>query len=326
MSKNMRIHKTENFSVVSNTHLKDRRLSYKAKGLLTVMLSLPEDWDYTIAGLATLACDGVDSTRKGILELEKYGYVVRTRIRDPSSGKITDVEYDIYEEPLWTEIPSDLPKAEHPVLEKPKQDYPLLGFPMTEEPSLDSGTQLRMKELRTKESSTKQAGETEAVQFADTKADTSESVQRTEKETEALLNEIKATCEYTAIAETSPDRKEQMEYILRLIRRACEEGEETVWISGKAIPAYKFREAVLRLTRAHMEHLLRRMKEARPTSPDKYYLSAIYRVACTPASLLAGRKAEEDRKEQREKTGFHNFREREYDWEKLERQLLFANQ
>ncbi len=303
MSKNMRIHKTENFSVVSNTHLKDRRLSYKAKGLLTVMLSLPEDWDYTIAGLATLACDGVDSTRKGILELEKYGYVVRTRIRDPSSGKITDVEYDIYEEPLWTEIPSDLPKAEHPVLEKPKQDYPLLGFPMTEEPSLDSGTQLRMKELRTKESSTKQAGETET-----------------------LLNEIKATCEYTSIAETSPDRKEQMEYILRLIRRVCEEGEETVWISGKAIPAYKFREAVLRLTRTHMEHLLRRMKEARPTSPDKYYLSAIYRVACTPASLLAGRKAEEDRKEQREKTGFHNFREREYDWEKLERQLLFANQ
>ena len=76
MSTVFRVEKTANYTVMSNTHLKDRRLSYKSKGLLSVILSLPPDWDYTITGLSVIAADGVDSVKTAIKELEQYGYVI----------------------------------------------------------------------------------------------------------------------------------------------------------------------------------------------------------------------------------------------------------
>lgn len=90
-----RVNKTNNYTVMANYHLRDRRLSLKGKGLLSLMLSLPEEWDYSINGLATLSADGVSSIRATLQELELYGYLVRTAIR--KNGRITDWQYDIYE-------------------------------------------------------------------------------------------------------------------------------------------------------------------------------------------------------------------------------------
>ncbi|MGN0670158.1 MAG: DUF6017 domain-containing protein, partial [Oscillospiraceae bacterium] len=87
-----------NFTVMSNTHLKDRRLSYKAKGLLSVILSLPPDWDYTITGLAVIAADGVDSVKTAVKELEQYGYITRAQLRD-ERGRMAQNEYRVYENP-----------------------------------------------------------------------------------------------------------------------------------------------------------------------------------------------------------------------------------
>lgn len=98
MSTVFRVEKTANFTVMSNTHLKDRRLSYKSKGLLSVILSLPPDWDYTITGLAVIAADGVDSVKTAIKELEQYGYVSRTQLRD-ERGRMAQNEYRVYENP-----------------------------------------------------------------------------------------------------------------------------------------------------------------------------------------------------------------------------------
>lgn len=96
MSTVFRVQKNANYTVMSNIHLKDRRLSYRAKGLLSVMLSLPPEWDYTLTGLAVIAADGVDSVRSAVRELEKYGYLMRSQSRD-ERGRMSVNEYAVYE-------------------------------------------------------------------------------------------------------------------------------------------------------------------------------------------------------------------------------------
>ena len=105
----IRINKDKNYTVMSNIHLQDKRLSFKAKGMLSVMLSLPPEWDYSIAGLSTLSTDKKDSVMTILGELEQYGYLVRTRLTD--KGKFTGWQYDIFEKP----------NTEKPNTEKPPQ-------------------------------------------------------------------------------------------------------------------------------------------------------------------------------------------------------------
>lgn len=93
-----RIEKTRDYTVMSNHHLRNAGLSLKSKGLLSMMLSLPEDWNYTTRGLAKICNEGTDSIGSALKELERAGYIVRNRLRD-SKGKIVDVEYVIYETP-----------------------------------------------------------------------------------------------------------------------------------------------------------------------------------------------------------------------------------
>ena len=99
----IRVEKNKNFTVMSNYHFKDKDLSWKAKGILSLMLSLPEDWDYSISGLATLSTDGVTATRTAIQELEKCGYLTRTPVRQ--NGKIIDWDYIVYEYPQLEKLP-----------------------------------------------------------------------------------------------------------------------------------------------------------------------------------------------------------------------------
>ena len=87
-----RIEKTRDYTVMSNHHLKDRTLTLKSKGLLSMMLSLPDEWNYTTRGLAAICREGVDSIGAALKELEAHGYIRRTQLRD-EKGKITDVQY-----------------------------------------------------------------------------------------------------------------------------------------------------------------------------------------------------------------------------------------
>lgn len=97
MSK-VRVHKNGNFTIMSNYHFKERKMSLKAKGLLSLMLSLPDDWNYSINGLVTLSKDGKDGVMSALAELEKFGYLQRERVTN-SKGQFAGVEYNIYEEP-----------------------------------------------------------------------------------------------------------------------------------------------------------------------------------------------------------------------------------
>ena len=94
-----RIEKTRDYTVMSNHHLRNTDLSLKAKGLLSLMLSLPEDWDYTMKGLARICKDGIDSISGGIRELEAHGYLIRERIRN-ENGQLGSIEYTILEQPM----------------------------------------------------------------------------------------------------------------------------------------------------------------------------------------------------------------------------------
>ena len=93
-----RINKTANYTVMSNHHFKEKKMSLKAKGLLSLMLSLPDDWDYSISGLATLSKDGKDSIMSALAELEKFGYLTRKRLTN-EKGQFAGVEYNIFEVP-----------------------------------------------------------------------------------------------------------------------------------------------------------------------------------------------------------------------------------
>ena len=93
-----RIERTKDYTVMSNHHLRNRTLSLKAKGLLSMMLSLPDDWNYTTRGLAKICKEGVDAIGGALRELETAGYIVRHQLRD-QHGRICDTEYVIYEQP-----------------------------------------------------------------------------------------------------------------------------------------------------------------------------------------------------------------------------------
>ena len=141
-----RIEKTRDYTVMANHHLRNKALSLKAKGLLSLMLSLPEDWDYTTRGLSCICKDGVDSIRVGIQELEANGYLVRERRRN-ENGQYGAIEYTILEKPRQVAIPP--PVQEKPILENPTQVIPMQVLPTQEIPA-----QLSIEESNTQKSNT----------------------------------------------------------------------------------------------------------------------------------------------------------------------------
>lgn len=155
-----RVVKNSNYTTLSNFHFKDKRLSWKAKGLLSTMLSLPEDWNYTIEGLSKLSDDGIKATNSGLLELEKCGYLVRKQSRT-SNGHFGVSEYYVYEQPIIeeeTELQEpmkDIPKEEKLPLCQNGQTVentvfsPLCQKRQTEKRITEKGVQLNTNILNT---------------------------------------------------------------------------------------------------------------------------------------------------------------------------------
>lgn len=148
-----RVHKNDNYTVLSNYHFKEKGMSLKAKGLLSLMLSLPENWDYSAAGLVTLSKDGKDSVNAALKELEKFGYLRRTQAYD-ESGKFGGYNYEIFEQPSDAVILEAKEKAEKPTTEKPFAENPSTKKPITENPPQLSNNELTTKKSNTNESST----------------------------------------------------------------------------------------------------------------------------------------------------------------------------
>ncbi len=126
-----RVSKTGDYTVMSNSHLREKGMSLKAKGLLSLMLSLPDDWDYSIQGLCTLSKDGYEGVMNALRELERYGYLTRSRATD-ERGHFAGYDYDIFERP----------QTENPSTGNPKAEKPQSDFPITENPSTGNPKQL----------------------------------------------------------------------------------------------------------------------------------------------------------------------------------------
>jgi hypothetical protein len=168
-----RVEKNANYTVISNYHLRDKNLSLKTIGLLSIILSLPETWDYSQAGLASICKDGEDSIRSGLKELEKYGYLERERERD-DSGRMRGIIYHIYEIPknkrdeigntvfsgnktkkrdglrynLLKQSRTNSPERENPILDKPRLDSPTIESPALDLPIMEFPTQVITSQLK----------------------------------------------------------------------------------------------------------------------------------------------------------------------------------
>ena len=182
----MRVEKNRNYTVMANYHLKDKEISLKAKGLLSVMLSLPSEWDFTLAGLSYINKEGVDAIRAAVNELVGAGYIVRSRRRN-EVGQLTDTEYTIYEfpqkgsrensicdrissvsqhpsdytsfpiTPTWEKPMLENPMLDNPMLATPTQDNPMLGKPTLENPMQLSTNQKKKKRKNTDSSNLNQS-------------------------------------------------------------------------------------------------------------------------------------------------------------------------
>ena len=154
-----RIEKTRDYTVMSNHHLKNKAVSLKAKGLMSLMLSLPEEWDFSMDGLSRISLEGVDAIRTGLSELEAEGYLETRRIRN-EKGHFTDNEYIIYEVPLKevshadttsearTKKSKSQKKKATPTQVEPILENPMLDKPIAEEPVLENPTQLNTKDIK----------------------------------------------------------------------------------------------------------------------------------------------------------------------------------
>ena len=156
------------YTVMSNHHLQDKRLSLKAKGLLSYMLSLPDDWDYSLKGLTVGCKDGLDSVRTAVLELEEHGYVRRQKVRN-AKGQIIDYDYQVYESlvedapavPGKEGGPSNPSASKSPKSRMKPCSSPFLDFPNLAEPNLEKATQQNTNKQNTKRQSTNLSGQTD---------------------------------------------------------------------------------------------------------------------------------------------------------------------
>ena len=252
-----RVEHTTGFTVMSNYHLRVKNLSLKAKGLLSQMLSLPEERDYTLAGLSFINREKIDAVRK---ELENTGYIVRTRERD-EKGRLKGTEYVIYEQP----------QQENPEVENPASDNPTLDNPTLEKPTLENPMQLNTYKRN------KEISNTDSINHPSIK-DEADEMSRSE-----LEDEIKANIDYDIIAENKQNDKRQIDEIVMLMLDAICSPSATVRINGTDIPKSAVRERFLQLDSEHIEYVLFAMERSKPEIKNirAYLLTALYNAPAT---------------------------------------------
>ena len=267
---------------MANHHLRNTNLSLKAKGLLSLMLSLPEEWDYTTKGLARICKDGVDSICAGVRELEEQGYVIRERVRNPN-GQLGSIEYTILEQPRPPE--REKPERENPVLDNPEQALPVLG-----EPGQGNTAQLNTKES-SKQKSKKELSSTEGsnpirsnpqpltgTPPAEERIGTDRMGAR-EVYREIILDNIG----YEYLIQDSHIDREQLDEIAELIVDTVCTARKTVRIAGDDYPAEVVKSRFMKLDSSHVQYVMGCMRENTTyvRNIKKYLLAALYNAPVT---------------------------------------------
>ena len=243
-----RIERTRDYTVMSNHHLRNGKLSLKAKGLLSMMLSLPEDWNYTTRGLAAICKEGVDAIGGALRELETAGYIVRHQLRD-RQGRISDTEYVIYEQPQ----PKN-PDTPQPDTASPDTENPDMVKPDTEKPA-----ELNIEKSNTEKSIT-YGSSTDSIPFRETaaagpperKGRDAMSVTEIENYRELILENI----EYDCLKQRYPLYLDDLNEIVELLVETVCAKRKTTRISGADFPHEIVRSRFLKLDSSHIEFVM----------------------------------------------------------------------
>ena len=270
-----RIEKTRDYTVMSNYHLRDMSLSLKAKGLLSLMLSLPENWDYTMKGLARICKDGIDSISGGIRELEAHGYLVRARIRG-ANGQLGSIEYTILEQP---KTPS--PTQEKPIRENPVQANPMLDAPIQENPA-----QLNKEESSNYPSKTDLSitqGSSPIPSSPPTPREKSRIGQDRMRERESYREIILENIDYDILTQDEKLDRDRLDELVELMVDTVCSNREMIRIAGDDYPAEVVKSRFLKIDSSHIEYVLERMRENTTyvRNIKKYLLAALYNAPVT---------------------------------------------
>ena len=243
-----RIERTRDYTVMSNHHLRDKALSLKSKGLLSMMLSLPEDWNYTTRGLAKICKEGVDAIGGALRELESAGYIVRHQLRD-RQGRISDTEYVIYEQPQ-----PKAPDMPQPDTASPDTENPYLADPDTEKPA-----ELNIEKSKTQKSNT-QGPSTDSIPFRgfaaarppERKGRDAMSVEEMQSYRDLVLENI----EYDHLCREFATYREDLDEIVELIVETVCARRKTTRIAGADFPHEVVRSRFLKLDSSHIEFVM----------------------------------------------------------------------
>ena len=248
-----RVERNTGYTVMSNHHLRNKELSLKAKGLLSQMLSLPENWDYTLAGLSYINRESIDAIRTAVWELEKAGYITRRQGRD-EKGKMTAIEYTIYEQP-------QPPELDCPVLENPTADNPT-----TENPTSENPMQLNKDKLIT-EKQKKEGLNTDSIPIhspnplpLDEDETAASLPERTGSRKEAAYqiyrDLILENIEYDTLTQNPRIDREQLDEIVDILLETVCTSRKSIRVAGDDYPAELVKAKFLKLDSHHIEFVM----------------------------------------------------------------------
>ena len=282
-----RINKTRDYTVMSNHHLRNTSLSLKAKGLLSLMLSLPDNWDYTTKGLAAICKDGIDSICSAVKELEQHGYIVRERVRN-DKGQLTTIEYTILEQPETTLPEQEKPKRENPVLDNPVLGNPEQGCPEQENPA----------QLNTNISNTKKSNTNTSTTYPIKSYQKEEpNVKKRGKdkmgydEMDAYREIIKENIEYDILTVKLKQDISMLDEIVDLLTETICTQKDSVIIAGDVYPSAVVKSKLLKLNAEHIEYVIDCMKSntTEVRNIKKYLLAALFNAPSTMDSYYNAR-------------------------------------
>ena len=271
-----RIERTRDYTVMSNHHLKDSALSLKAKGLLSMMLSLPEEWNYTTRGLAKICKEGVDAIGGALKELEKAGYIVRRQLRGPG-GRISDTEYTIYEKPRpAAEEPPEEPGPDTPPPDtaSPDTGNPDMVEPDMDGPDTDMPAELNTKRLNTKKSNTHRANTHSFLPPTPPAEGRTDVYEKRE--------EIRKQIEYDLIC--TPINRAQVDEFVEIMLEVAMTRSPTIKIGRDAeYPTAFVQQRFEQITSSHIEKVLDGISEntTRVWNTKAYLLAALFNAPCS---------------------------------------------
>ena len=279
-----RVERNRGYTVMSNHHLRNKALSLKAKGLLSQMLSLPDNWDYTLKGLSLINRESIDAIRTAVWELEKAGYITRRQGRD-EQGKMTAIEYIIYE------TPQTQPGLDQPILENPTSVKPVLENPTTGNPTPENPTQINKDRSKTDLSRTEKSNtdlsstdsipilspnpspfRDEAAQPQERKRTEAKSQSAVEIYREIIMDNIS----YDILIQDRKLDRDRLDEIVDLMLETICTARKTIRIAGDDYPAELVKSKFMKLDSEHIRFVLDCMSENTTKIRNiKQYLRAV---------------------------------------------------